>query len=208
MGALFEKLKSLLLSKPLPTDAQEALKKADSMEALVLELERSITRNEMELKRLENELAELEKMEQKEAAKIKEGVGGERVERTILRRIRRLRMRMESLEQQMDTLERNAMALTQLLTRVRQVRAMEKVGVTEEQVDEVMEAYEAQQEEWQEMIEMIEGAGAGVQAEAEDEEELEELKKEILREKPKKKVKEKPKKAVRKEPEQPEAAEE
>lgn len=181
MGRFFEALKRMLLSKPIPSDVREALKEADDMESLVLELERSITRNEMELRRLEEELTALEKMEGKETAKIREGVGGERVERTVLRRIKRLRMRMESIEQQMDTLERNAMALTQLLTKVRQMRAMEKIGVTEEQVDEVMEAYEAQQEEWQEMMEMIEGVTATVEGKADDEEELEELKKEILK---------------------------
>ena len=198
---IFERLKGLLLSKPLPQDAQNAVKKADSMETLVLELERSVTRNEMELKRLENELAELEKMEQKEAARIREGVAGERVERTILRRIKRLRMRMESVEKQMDTLERNAMALTQLLTKVRQMRAMVKVGVTEEQVDEVMEAYEAQEEEWQEMLEMMEGVSATSEGISPDEEELKELKKEILKQKPVKKAKREAKEQVEKQPE-------
>ena len=198
---IFEKLKGLLLSKPLPQDAQNAVKKADSLETLVLELERSVTRNEMELKRLENELAELEKMEQKEAAKIREGVMGERVERTILRRIKRLRMRMESVEKQMDTLERNAMALTQLLTKVRQMRAMVKVGVTEEQVDEVMEAYEAQEEEWQEMLEMIEGVSTATEGAQSDEEELKELKKEILKQKSDKKVKREIRKQLERQPE-------
>lgn len=187
--SIWKRLKRLLLSKPLPQDAQKAVRNANSLETLILGLERSATRNEMELKRLQNELAELEKMEQKEVAKIREGVAGERLERVILRRIKRLRMRMDSVEKQMDTLERNQMALTHLLTKVRQMRAMAKMGVTEEQVEEVLDAYEAQEEEWQEVLEQIEGLSATEQQPS-DEQELEELRKEILSKKAEKKAKE------------------
>ena len=206
----FDKLKEAILGKRLPEETRRALEESDDARQTLSRLDSLITRNEMEIRRLNRELGRLEEMESSEKKKLKAGEVGERAKRTILRTIQRLRTRMDALENRITIYERNVNLHLMLIGRLQQAEAMKAAGVSEDEVSEVMMDFESEWEAYEEVMEAARSVQpVEVQAQVGDEKELKALEEEILAEAGKEEARPKREKAPRgkaaKKREEPEA---
>lgn len=181
---LMEQLKKLLGKLRLPADTLKLVAGADSPGKLTRQLDELITANELEYRKLQKEIAELERQERGEVDDIRSGKLGSRSRKVALMNVRRLRRQADGLEGRLRIHDDNMKLHLALLGKVQSLEAMDMRGVEEKQVDAIAVEF---QEEFERYSAAIEAGSAltddALSDDSETDQEIVALEAEILGEK-------------------------
>ncbi len=135
---VFSRVKELLTQNRLPPGTGELLSTVKDTGELLRGLDEMVTRNEVAVAELNQELAALERLEAGEKEKIRSGDLGKRTRASILRRILRLRQQMDHVEDRLRIHDRNIRLHLDLIGTLKQIDAMAMAGVGEQEVDAII----------------------------------------------------------------------
>ncbi|MGE3165813.1 MAG: hypothetical protein AB7O52_12985 [Planctomycetota bacterium] len=139
---LLDRLKQLFQRKEIPRDAKDLINNSTDVRDLLEGLDSLITQNEVEVEKINEEIAALEEVESREMGRVRSGELPERSKNNVLRRIQRLRKQMDNLEERQRIYNRNINLQIDLVGRVQALDAMELRGVDEDKIDEILADYE------------------------------------------------------------------
>jgi len=183
---VFERIRELLSKNRLPPGTGELLARVRDTQELLRELDSLVTRNEVAVSKLNDELAALERLEAEEREKVRSGALGPRSRASVLRRILRLRQQMDHIEDRLKIHDRNIRLHLDLIGVLKQIEAMSMAGVKEEEVDALVLRFSEELKSYQASLTSGEvlRRRAGEELELPGEEELASLEAEILAEQP------------------------
>lgn len=208
--SLLEKIKGLFGKNPLPEETKLLLTNVDNVVELRQGLDEIVTRNEVEARDIEREIEKLANMEGVQKERIANGKLNQREKMNILREVKRLRRRMNSLEKRHRIHQDNIDLHLGLFDRISEMEAMELKKVTQKQIEEISADYDEKLDEHRDLVATARAA-SGMENLYEDSAELAELaalEREILAEAGVDETKEpEAKEPVAKEPETKEAPE-
>jgi hypothetical protein len=135
---VFSRVKELLAQSRLPPGTGELLAQVKDTAELLRGLDEMVTRNELAVSELNQELAALEELEAEEKDRVRSGRLGRRTRASILRRILRLRQQMDHIEDRLRIHDRNIRLHLDLIGTLKQIDAMAMAGVGESEVDGII----------------------------------------------------------------------
>lgn len=139
---LLDRLKQLFQRSEIPRDARDLINNAGNVRDLLDGLDKLITQNEVEVRKVNDEMAALEEVESREISKVRSGELPDRSKNNVLRQIQRLRKQMDNLEERQRIYNRNINLQIDLVGRVQALDAMELRGVEEDKIDDILADYE------------------------------------------------------------------
>ncbi len=140
--SLLDKIKGLFARTALPEETQLLLSGVADVAELRRGLDEIVTRNEVEARDIEREIEKLAKMEVAQKARVAEGSITQREKINVLREIKRLQRRMNSLEKRHRIHQDNIDLHLGLFDRITEMEAMEMKKVTQSQIEEIAVDYE------------------------------------------------------------------
>ena len=135
---VFGRIRELLGKNKLPPGTGELIQRVRDTGELLRGLDELVTRNEVAVADLNEELAALEALEGKEEERVRGGGLGQRTRESVLRRILRLRQQMDLIEDRLRIHDRNIRLHLDLIGTLKQIDAMAMAGVGEKEVDAVI----------------------------------------------------------------------
>jgi hypothetical protein len=135
---IFARVRELLTKNRLPPGTTELLASVKDTGELLRGLDELVTRNEVAVTELNEELAALEELERQQKEKIRSGSLGRRTRASVLRRILRLRQQMDHTEDRLKIHDRNIRLHLDLIGTLKQIDAMAMAGVGEREVDGII----------------------------------------------------------------------
>ena len=177
---LMDKLTRLFSRKEIPNEARDILAKASTPKELLKGLDELITRNELEVNNINEEIEALESIESTEKAKVRSGSLPDRSKNNVLRKIQRLRKQMDNLEERQQIYNRNINLQIHLVGRIQALDAMELRGVDEDRIDDILSDYEDELSRYQSVLDSEEIATSDIGSIIDDSEVLAGLEAEIL----------------------------
>jgi hypothetical protein len=175
-----ERLKKRLQRKEIPVAARDILARAEGPEQMLRGLDELITRNEVEVGRIHQEIQALETVEGSEKDRVRAGELPDRSRNNALRRIQRLRKQMDNLEERLRIYNRNINLQIHLAGKVQALEAMELRGVDEERIDSILLEYEEELTAYSSVLDSEDLATRSLPNELDDAEDLRALEAEIL----------------------------
>lgn len=138
-------------------DAETLIQDADSTEEILEQLDELITRNEVELRKVRQELARLEMNEHNSAESIRQGKVGEREKDFVLHQIKRTRTQMKNLKLRADILNKNVELHMNLVGKIQSLEAMDLRGIENSMVEKIMLDYEEGMDKFREVVHTADG---------------------------------------------------
>jgi hypothetical protein len=158
--SLLERIKNVFSRSSLPEETQLLIAGVRDVDELRLELDKIATRNEVEAREIEREIEKLGKAEEAHKGRITGGTLSEREKLSILREIKRLRRRMDSLERRHRIHQDNIDLHLGLFDRITEMQAMELKKVTQGQIEEITVDYEERLEKHRDIMSVAKAASA------------------------------------------------
>ena len=177
---VMDRIRRLLGRKEVPVEARDILASAETPQEMLRGLDELITRNELEIDRIHQEIEALETVEGQEKERIRSGDLAERSRNNTLRRIGRLRKQMDNLEERLRIYNRNINLQHHLVGKVQALEAMELRGVDEEKIDSILLEYEEELSHYSSVLDTEDIATSALPEGLDDSEELRALEAEIL----------------------------
>lgn len=146
---IMDKLKGLFHRRGMGDEARGVFDRAKSTRELLAGLDDLLTRNEVELKALQKQIAHLEDLENESIGRIREGLPEGRRKRNALVELQRLRKQLENLDSRQRIYDRNMSLHLNLIGKIQDMEAMELSGVKEGEIDRIVMDFEEQFEKWQ-----------------------------------------------------------
>ena len=140
--SLLDKVKGLFSKTPLPEETQLLLSGVADVGELRRGLDEIVTRNEVEARDIEREIEKLSRMEVGQKERVASGDLNKREKINVLREIKRLQRRMNSLEKRHRIHQDNIDLHLGLFDRITEMEAMELKKVTQTQIEEIAVDYE------------------------------------------------------------------
>lgn len=182
MATLLEKLKGLFSRSDIPDEARAIFEQAKTPTELLRGLDDLLTRNEVEAKELNAEIANVEEAADGEEARIRSGEMPERQKRNALLHVKRLRKQLDNYEGRLRIYERNMNLHLTLIGRIQQMEAMKLGGVDEASIDKIVVDFEEKLEKYHDVMNAADAhEGKASVVSAREERELRDLEQEILR---------------------------
>ncbi|MFQ5653135.1 MAG: hypothetical protein ACE5GW_00205 [Planctomycetota bacterium] len=175
-----EKLKRLFSRREIPVEARDLLRGAETPRDLLTGLDELITRNEVEVDRINREIEALEDVEGPEVGRVRGGELPERSKNNVLRRIQRLRKQMDNLEDRLRIYNRNINLQIHLVGKIQALEAMELRGVDEEKIDSILFEYEEELNNYRSVLDTEDIAVTDIGRAIDDSEDLAAIETEIL----------------------------
>lgn len=150
--SLLEKIKGLFSKTALPEETRVLLSGVGDVDDLRRGLDEIATRNEVEARDIEREIEKLARMETAQKEKIGGGDLNKREKTNILREIKRLRRRMDSLEKRHRIHQDNIDLHMGLFDRITEMQAMEMKAVNQAQIEELSADYDEKLESHRDLI--------------------------------------------------------
>jgi len=178
--SLLDRIKEMIRGHSGKTE--QVIRSASSTREVLDHLDELITTNEVELRKVRNELARMEMSERASVENLKSGRVGEREKEFVLLQVKRTRGQMDSLKLRADILNKNIELHMNLVGKIQAMEAMDLRGIEQSMVEKVMLDYEEGMEKFKESVH----AGDGVTKKkedvlsAKDKEELRKLEAEIM----------------------------
>ena len=172
--SLLEKIKGLFNKQALPEETRLLLSGVADVDALRTGLDDIVTRNEVEARGIEREINQLAQNETAHKAKIQGGDASQREKLNVLREIKRLRRRMDSLEKRHRIHQDNIDLHLGLFDRISEMQAMELKKVSQQQIEDLSADYDEAMDKHRDLIATARAA-AGLEAFYEDSAEQAEL---------------------------------
>lgn len=150
-----------------------------------------ITRNEVELRKVMQELQRLEMQEKAQAEALKAGKIGDQEKEVVLLSVKRNRTRIESLKHRIHVYNKNIEVLQSMVDKHQTIAAMNLRGIENQMVERLAMDFDERKDKYMESIETanaMKGTDTGILSLAEKED-LKKLERELLGNKP---VEEKP----------------
>jgi hypothetical protein len=182
--SLLEKIKGLFGKQPLPEETRALLSGVADVDALREGLDGIVTSNEVEARNIEREINQLAQNETNHKAKIQTGDPSQREKLNILREIKRLRRRMDSLEKRHRIHQDNIDLHLGLFDRISEMQAMELKKVSQAQIEELSADYDEALDKHRDLMATARAAAGleGVYEDSAEQAELAALEAEILAE--------------------------
>lgn len=182
--SLLEKIKGLFGKQPLPEETKALLSGVADVDALRAGLDGIVTSNEVEARNIEREINQLAQNETNHKAKIQTGDPSQREKLNILREIKRLRRRMDSLEKRHRIHQDNIDLHLGLFDRISEMQAMELKKVSQAQIEELSADYDEALDKHRDLMATARAAAGleGVYEDSAEQAELAALEAEILAE--------------------------
>lgn len=177
---VMDRIRRLLGRKEVPVEARDILAAANTPQEMLRGLDELITRNELEIDRIHQEIQALESVEGQEKERIRSGDLAERSRNNTLRRIGRLRKQMDNLEERLRIYNRNINLQHHLVGKVQALEAMELRGVDEEKIDSILLEYEEELSHYSSVLDTEDLATSALPDGLDDSDELRALEAEIL----------------------------
>lgn len=177
--SLFSKLKQVFGGGKVPDDMVEAFTSSENTKELLGNIDKLITRNQVEIKTQEKQLLKLGTMEEEDVDKVRAGTLSGVTRRMALRNIKRLRKQISNVEDRLNIYDKNINLHLNLIGKIQQMEAMQLRGVSEEEIDTVIMDFEANFEAYTAALEAGEDIEAHASRLASDEKELEALESEL-----------------------------
>lgn len=172
--SLFDRIKGLLSRAPLPDETRNLLSGVKDVDALRRGLDDIATENEVAAREIEREIERLSKQEHGHKERVLAGGVTEREKLQVLREIKRLRSRMESLDRRFRIHQDNVSLHMGLFDRITEMQAMEMKLVTQGQIEELAVDYEEKMEKHRDIM-VAARAATGREAVLDDSAERKEL---------------------------------
>lgn len=150
--SLLEKVKGLFSRSPLPEETQLLLSGVADVGELRRGLDEIVTRNEVEARDIEREIEKLSRMEVGQKERVASGDLNKREKINVLREIKRLQRRMNSLEKRHRIHQDNIDLHLGLFDRITEMEAMELKQVTQSQIEEIAVDYEEKLDEHRDIM--------------------------------------------------------
>jgi len=150
--SLLEKIKGLFGKTPLPEETRVLLSGVGDVDELRRGLDEIVTRNEVEARDIEREIEKLARMETAQKERIGGGDLNKREKTNILREIKRLRRRMDSLEKRHRIHQDNIDLHLGLFDRITEMQAMEMKAVNQAQIEELSADYDEKLESHRDLV--------------------------------------------------------
>ncbi|MGE0707143.1 MAG: hypothetical protein AB7N76_16990 [Planctomycetota bacterium] len=150
--SLLDKIKSLFGRTALPEETRVLLSGVADVEELRQGLDEIVTRNEVEARDIEREIEKLARMENAQKERIQGGSLNDREKTNILREIKRLRRRMDSLEKRHRIHQDNIDLHLGLFDRITEMQAMEMKKVSQAQIEELSADYDEAMEKHRDLM--------------------------------------------------------
>ena len=150
--SLLEKIKGLFGKTPLPEETRVLLSGVGDVDELRRGLDEIVTRNEVEARDIEREIEKLARMETAQKERIGGGDLNKREKTNILREIKRLRRRMDSLEKRHRIHQDNIDLHLGLFDRITEMQAMEMKAVSQAQIEELSADYDEKLESHRDLV--------------------------------------------------------
>lgn len=150
--SLLEKIKGLFGKTALPEETKVLLSGVGDVDELRRGLDEIATRNEVEARDIEREIEKLARMEAAQKERIGGGDLNKREKTNILREIKRLRRRMDSLEKRHRIHQDNIDLHMGLFDRITEMQAMEMKAVSQKQIEELSADYDESLESHRDLI--------------------------------------------------------
>ena len=176
---IVKKLKALFSAARQPTPALKTTGAGPDLPATLIELDRSLTSNEVQVERLQQEILQLEKNESREIARIRSRELSKREERFALQTVKQLRNRLQQLEQRILIHRRNIDVNLNLIAKIEDIKAMQMKGIAEEQIDDIVSEFSASLDEYLDTVSSVELAAGEPELVTLPQDELEQLKAEV-----------------------------
>lgn len=182
--SLLEKIKGMFGKQPLPEETRALLSGVADVDALREGLDEIVTSNEVEARNIEREINQLALNETNHKAKIQAGDPSQREKLNILREIKRLRRRMDSLEKRHRIHQDNIDLHLGLFDRISEMQAMELKKVSQAQIEELSADYDEALDKHRDLMATARAAAGleGVYEDSAEQAELAALEAEILAE--------------------------
>lgn len=172
--SLLEKIKGMFGMQTLPDETKQLLSQAGDVDSLRAGLDEIVTRNEVEARDIEREIEKLARMEATQKERIQTGELNKREKLNILREIKRLRRRMDSLEKRHRIHQDNIDLHLGLFDRITEMQAMEMKKVNQQQIEELSADYDEAMDKHRDLVATA-NAAAGMERTYEDSAEQAEL---------------------------------
>ena len=172
--SLLEKIKGLFNKQALPEETRLLLSGVADVDALRTGLDEIVTRNEVEARGIEREINQLAQNETAHKAKIQGGDANQREKLNVLREIKRLRRRMDSLEKRHKIHQDNIDLHLGLFDRISEMQAMELKKVSQQQIEDLSADYDEAMDKHRDLMATARAA-AGLETFYEDSAERAEL---------------------------------
>lgn len=181
---LLERIKMMLTGSA--GEAEQVIKDAHSTREMLEHLDELITQNEVELRKTRQELARLELSERASIENIKSGRVGDREKEFVLLQIKRTRTQMSNLKLKADILNKNIELHMNLVGKIQAMEAMDLRGIEQNVVERVMLDFEEGMEKFRDSVHTGEGVTQTREEvlTSKDKEDLRKLEKEIMGEAP------------------------
>jgi len=182
--SLLEKIKGMFGKQPLPEETRALLSGVADVDALREGLDGIVTSNEVEARNIEREINQLAQNETNHKAKIQTGDPSQREKLNVLREIKRLRRRMDSLEKRHRIHQDNIDLHLGLFDRISEMQAMELKKVSQAQIEELSADYDEALDKHRDLMATARAAAGleGVYEDSAEQAELAALEAEILAE--------------------------
>lgn len=183
--SLLEKIRGLFGKGQLPEETKLLLSGVADVSELQKGLDDIITSNEVEARDIEREIEKLAKMEAAQKERIANAELNTREKTNILREIKRLRQRMNSLDKRHRIHQDNIDLHLGLFNRISEMEAMELKKVTQSQIEEITADYGERYEAHRDLVSMgraSNGLEGSLYEDSAEQAELAALEREILAE--------------------------
>jgi ribonuclease E len=182
--SLLEKIKGMFSKQALPEETRMLLSGVSDVAALRTGLDDIVTENEVEARNIEREINQLAQNETAHKAKIQTGDASQREKLNVLREIKRLRRRMDSLEKRHRIHQDNIDLHLGLFDRISEMQAMELKKVSQGQIEELSADYDEALDKHRDLMATARAAAGleGVYEDSAEQAELAALEAEILAE--------------------------
>jgi hypothetical protein len=183
--SLLDKIKGLFGKTPLPEETQLLLSGVADVDSLRQGLDEIVTRNEVEARDIEREIEKLARMESDQKERVQTGDLNKREKLNVLREIKRLRRRMDSLEKRHRIHQDNIDLHLGLFDRITEMQAMEMKKVSQAQIEEMSADYDEAMDKHRDLMATARAASGmegGLYEDSAEQAELAALEAEILAE--------------------------
>jgi hypothetical protein len=158
-GAIKSALKKLLGGdKPAveaPAETIAIVDGAMSTKELLEGLDKQLTRNEVETRKLQKEITNIETQERDLVARVAGGIAEPRQKKFTLQQIQLLRKQMDNVDQRLAILHKNMTLHLNLIGKVQAMEAMQLQGVTEPTIEQVLEEFDSALADFQTTMETM-----------------------------------------------------
>jgi hypothetical protein len=181
---LLERVKSTVLGE-LTEDSRKALEKAKSVQEMRIHLENIIARNTVESNEQERQLNQLEQEFSLSKNRLRAGGLGEFEKMNLLRGIKRLETRRNSIQRRINIYQDNIDLHTNCLDKIDEAAAMDLKSVQQQQIDELAVDYEESKSHHSDVVAASKAAfheDGSILLDSKEKKELDSLEQEILQE--------------------------